>query len=401
MNTLSEIHPGKLKRKAKKSPNTSVVDMPAAGGQAPMGNLLGDMLMEPEAVPSPEPPEPQPTPSVSLPEAVDVRETRVEPEASLLDQLHVESDAADASEPRGQFLPLRLQRKAQKEQTAESQMPSHADISRLNEILVETRELQQKCTDTLVKLQNANIQNERRYAVYLTIAFVLLAIVSVVGVIIGTNLKNNARVSDLKYKHETYVAAVNANKTCNAEFDREKKGSEAAYEVYQKISLGLFEEAIDKYVENRDLILHPAEAALLQDKINEIRGILAENAYHEGRKLYNENSYDQARDAFFKSLSYKEDTPFIDRLHFYYAMSLYYLGDFEGGRRYFAMLGTAELPADLDAQMRYHYGICAEKVGNFQEAYDQFDQFLRRYRNHKLADDASKHRSKVESGRKN
>ena len=53
MNTLSDIHPGKLKRKAKKSPNMSVVDMPVVSGQPSSGNLLGDMLLDQGFLPFP------------------------------------------------------------------------------------------------------------------------------------------------------------------------------------------------------------------------------------------------------------------------------------------------------------------------------------------------------------
>jgi tetratricopeptide (TPR) repeat protein len=254
--------------------------------------------------------------------------------------------------------------------------------------------------DTLAKLQNTNIQNERRYTLNLIIAFSVLAVLTVIGVWGGSSLNSKVKNQDVKFKNEAYLNAVNARKILEDEFDREKRGSAAAFEVYQRIEQGLYEESIEKFVEVRDQLTHPAEIALLEQRIDEIQWKLAENAYHDGVMLFNASNFEQARDAFFKSLSHKENTAYSPRLNYYLAMSLFELGDFEGARRYFAYINSADLSSDMDAQARYYRAIAAEKLGDEAEAYEQFDQFLRKYRYHRLAAEAAKHRAKVESGRR-
>ena len=434
MNSISDFHPGKLKRKNKKSPSTSVVDMPALASTSNAGNLLGDMFFDRDSVNSNEiPPE---TNDFDRPSPLDAptlrRESTLvgfdEPEFKALSfdkidkvaaPLEKRDDVADDDDPspldllkpanqdassdavrspQKATMPLRLQKKSKTPPNETSS--SLNETSQLNEFLVETRELNQKCVDTLAKLQNINIQNERRYAIYLTIVLAILAVLTVVGVIVGSNLKYNAKINDLKFKQEAYTSAIKAKTMLEAEFEKDKKGSAVAFEIYQKIELGLYEESIERFNEVRDQLTHPAELALLEAKIDEIRWKLAENAYHDGIVLYNATNFDQARDAFFKSLHYKENTSYTPRLYFYIAMSLYQLGDFEGAKRYFTLIPAGELSADLDAIARYHRGICAEKLGNYAEAVEQFEGFLKKYKYHKLADDAAKHKAKSESAKR-
>ena len=77
-------------------------------------------------------------------------------------------------------------------------------------------------------------------------------------------------------------------------------------------------------------------------------------------------------------------------------MALYQTSDFEGARRFFARIQPGDLNAEMDANTRYYRAVSAEKTGNDAEAYEQFDQFIKKYRYHKLAEDASKRRTKLD-----
>ncbi len=442
MNDIQPLKPGKLKRKSKRNALTSVVDLPAVGVNAVSGNLLGDAVMnELQGI----------TPDVDsvayslvgltsessihksqdanhsdLMNDVQVSESGItlktefdnEPVlSSPLDALRTEKSmdgganefdvsVDDAGKvvkqiELGQTQIVRLSGKKKSAKAAPVVEPcSSAYISQLEDLLEQSREANQKCLDTLAKLQNTNIQNERRYTLNLVIAFSVLAVLTVIGVWGGSSLSSKVKNQDVKFKNEAYLNAVNARKILEDEFDREKRGSAAAFEVYQRIEQGLYEESIEKFVEVRDQLTHPAEIALLEQRIDEIQWKLAENAYHDGVMLFNASNFEQARDAFFKSLSHKENTAYSPRLNYYLAMSLFELGDFEGARRYFAYINSADLSSDMDAQARYYRAIAAEKLGDEAEAYEQFDQFLRKYRYHRLAAEAAKHRAKVESGRR-
>lgn len=412
MNDINDIHPGKLKRKTRKSNSPSVVDMPSVSSQPSAGNLLGDVLFDADNAVAGSLLDFSETSSSSdsLPE---VSLKPVQPEinqpSSPLDQLK-SSQTPDPAAPDAETIPSesiaphRLQKKSPKSkapQTSENTLPN---LDKLQDILNQTRENNQKCLDTLAKLQNTNELNQRKYALSLTIAFAVLAVLTVVGVFIGINLKNNAKSSDLKYKQETYEAALQSQTILQDENDKNRSGADAAFEVYQKIEQGLYEDAVEHFLEIRNKLTHPAETALLEAKIDEIRWKLAENAYHDGVMLYNSSNYEQARDAFVKSQAYKEYTAYSPRLNFYLAMSYYQVGDFEGARNTFAKifskLNASDLSPDMDALARYYRAYCAAKTGNESEAYEYFDQFLKKYRYHKFADDAAKQRAKYESARK-
>ena len=54
----------------------------------------------------------------------------------------------------------------------------------------------------------------------------------------------------------------------------------------------------------------------------------------------------------------------------------------------------------MDANTRFYRAVSAEKLGDVTEAVEQYDMFLKKFRNHKLADEATKRRSKLDNVRK-
>ena len=408
MNDINDIHPGKLQRKTRKTNTPSVVDMPATTSQPSTGNLLGDVLFDADSTVTgslldltESATSSEPIPEVTLKPAQPESKAPTSP----LDQLKApqtqDSPSSDTdAAPVESIAPHRLQKKAPKTKASQPAEAPSTNLDKLEEILAQTRENNQKCLETLSKLQTTNELNQRKYALSLTIAFAILAILTVIGVIFGVSLRNNAKSSDIKYKQETYESALQSQSILQDENDKNRAGADAAFEVYQKIEQGLYEDAVEQFLEIRNKLTHPAETALLEAKIDEIRWKLAENAYHDGVMLYNSQNYEQARDAFVKSQAYKEYTAYSPRLNFYLAMSYYLVGDFEGARNTFSKLNPSDLTPDMDALARYYRAYAAAKTNNESEAYEYFDSFLKKYRYHKFADDATKQRAKYESARK-
>ena len=439
MEELNDIHPGKLKRKSKRNASASVVDLPPATPST--GNLLGDALMPSDASApalfsmgseAPEAPESlkmaeMPVNSASSdavalkPDASDAPvspidllkspdadknsdkqpKQRVEKRAEIVDPDNYSKplDADKLSDVSAFSMPesirtLRRKSAAQAESAAEKAEPTSEDM------LAQARAINAKCLETLTMLQNTNAQNERRYVLYLTIGFIILAVLTVIGVVIGMGMRNTAKYNELKFKHEVYKNAIESNEVLKDEFEKEKRVSAAALEVYQLIEKGEFDEAVRRFNEVRGELTHPAETELLKQKIDEIQWRLAENAYHEGVMRFNTSNYELARDAFFQSLSHQENTPYTPRLNYYLAMSLYQLGDFEGARRYFSQINPSDMSPEMDANTRFYRAVSAEKLGDETEAAEQYDMFLKKFRNHRLADLAAKNRAKLDTSRK-
>ena len=413
----------------------SVVDLPAFGSTPSTGNLLGDALFDNDSVLNSRGSDVlsdfKPMEEVkSRTDDVEARSAeqtvlkkeqkeQVELNKSLspLDMLKNDGNPLDnraetsvpeerkmvrveASDPYSSQSLSSVRRKTLKPRVAEEVSESNSDdVQKLERVLAQAQDIHEQCLSALTKLQNTNVQNERRYALYLTIAFSILAVLTVVGVYVGVNMHNKSRDNEVKYKSETFQRMVEAKQVAENEFERDKAGSRAAFEVYQCIEQGLFEESVEKFTSVRDILTHPAEIALLEQKIDDIRWKIAENAYHDGVMLFNASNYEQSRDAFLKSLQYKENTAYLPRLNYYLAMSLYQLGDYEGARRYFSQINSSDVGSDMDANTRFYRAVSAEKLGDEAEAFEQYDQFLKKYRYHRLADEAVKRRARVESAR--
>lgn len=288
--------------------------------------------------------------------------------------------------------------KARRKANAPSPSPTQTtvDQEKLDEILTQNREIQKQCIDTLNRLQNTNSLNEKRYALSLLIGFIVLTIVAVIGIAFGVKRQNTAKFNELRFNHEVYTKLVGEKDVLEREYEKEKQGASIAYDIFKLIEDGQQEAAVEKFNDSREHITHPAERELLSQRIEQIRWELAENAFAHGVMMYNATNFEQARDAFFKSIAQKENTSYAPRLNYYLAMSLYQLSDFEGARRYFALISPGDLNSEMDANARFYRAVATEKVGNDAEAFDLYDQFIKKYRYHKFADEATKRRAKLD-----
>lgn len=400
MDDIKPANPGKLKKKSKRigSSSQSVVSLPAISADRTATNASATSNDNGLTIPSDQPQ--SATRQTEPPIALKIPDDQ--PQSSPLDALPAqpaqtsetaETQPAAVGNPGSPETSNADSRRIRLSKPPQTKTTQTDNLSALIEKALET---QQKCNDTLSKLQQTNLLNQRRYTLNLTVAFIVIAAIAVIAVIIVTKLNNAAKFNDLKFKHETYTNTLNAKTILEDEFEKEKLGSKTAFEIYQKLEEGFPEEAIQKFNASRNAITHPAELALLEQKINETRWFLAENAFHEGVMLFNASNFEQARDAFFKSLAYKENAAFSPRLQYFLAMSLYQLADFEGAYKYFKNISNADLGSDMDANARFYFAMSAEKTGLDAEAYELFSAFLKKFRYHKFADDAAKHRAKLE-----
>lgn len=424
MDDLSALNPAKLKRKMKRGAQASVVDMPAISDVAESASLLGENRLSgssftdlPLITADTNTSEHQSQPHDSTPDAesaserqvsnVSLSDERDDAIASPLDLLpakkvktrsvadrptsevsHVETNATETRKNH----PSPIKNTPHSEgKTPDNALPAdkHADT------LATSREFHQRALDTLTKLQNTNAQNERQYKTILFVALAFMIAVVIVVCFAYAKLYRLSQANELRALNERYTRVLDEKEILASEFNKEKAGSEAAFAVYQLIEKGLFEDAIERFNETRDALTHPAEIALLEQKIDALKWKLAENAFHDGLMLYNAQNFEQSRDAFFKSLTLKENTAYASRLFYFLAMSLYQLGDFEGARKYFMSITASDLGADMEANARFYRAVSEEKLGNDADAYEQFDGFLKKFRYHKFADEAVKHRSKL------
>ena len=313
----------------------------------------------------------------------------------LLDAAKEETKPAGGREDNRKLTPSARRRNQQQPKDASAPVPDAVDTT--IQRLAKTAD---KLQEALSQLQAATDRAERRHFFNSAAAYLLFCIILTLGLYYALNYRAAAKYATQAVSQERYEKLLNAKKILDKEFDKDQLALSEAYEVYQLVEQERYEEAIERYIKIQAHLTHPAESALLAQKIDTIRWRLADSAYHDGIILFREQNYDQARDAFFKSLSYKETTAYTHMLYYYLATCLFNLGDFEGARSNFEKAQeSGQLNAEFDANARYYRAVAAEKVGDVSEAYTQYDLFTRRYRYHKNADDANRAKARLEKTR--
>jgi tetratricopeptide (TPR) repeat protein len=464
MDDLQELQPGRIKRKNRKNPSESIMnlspteplnksettpDMPTVSREQQTtenhdANLLDDLynILKPadEPVPtetgigetpsseantkaSPAPHDAGQTPSSSwlrgiqgenqptggsiadllqsgsttdaLAPAPSESQTNAVSPLDLLDTARSETKAATGRDDVRKLTPTARRKSQAQTQDAAAPVPDAVETT-----IQRASKAADKTLEALAQLQAATDRAERRHFFNSAAAYVLFCVILTLGLYYALNYRASARYAYQAVNQERYEKLLNAKKILDAEFERDQRASSEAYEVYQLIEQGRYEESIERYIKVQANMTHPAESALLAQKIDEIRWRLADNAYHDGIILFREQNYDQARDAFYKSQTYKENTSYTHMLNYYLATCLFQLGDFEGARGHFEKAQeSGQLNSEFDANARYYRAVCAEKVGDVSEAYTQYDQFTRKYRYHKNADEANRAKARLEKTR--
>ncbi|MFA5624784.1 MAG: tetratricopeptide repeat protein [Bradymonadales bacterium] len=273
------------------------------------------------------------------------------------------------------------------------------ELGRIRAVLNQSEALNRNLTESVQALQKRQLQAERRVFFNSAVAYILFCVVIASGLYFSLNYKAKAKYNEQLAQIEGYKSLVNVKQILEQEFEKSQIASKQAFEVYQLSEQGRYDEALQRFTEVRGNLNHPAELALLEERIENIRWKLANNSYREALGLYLEGNLEQARDTFFKSQSYKKDTPYTHLLNHYLAMSLFNLGDYEGARQFFREALSADLAPEMDAISRYNFAFASEKVGANTEAYEAYEAFIKKYRYHRLADDASKRQSRLERAR--
>lgn len=461
MDDLQDLQPGRIKRKNKKNPSERMMQLPgtdtpsasaailsndilpsslldASSPQSRNSYLLDDLLkqeepteaapetlLENETPPTPAAPTASATPSTSWLRGVqgegkgpaddiaDILQSSIEKRAAsqqdmtpaehtpktvspldLLDAAREETKTATGREDIRKLTP------SQRKKHTKHQAPEPPTTDAVETTIQRATQAADKTLEAMNQLQAVIDKAERRHFFNSAAAYVLFCVILTLGLYYALNYRASAKYAYQLVQQERYEKLLNAKKILDAEFERDQRASSEAYEVYQLVEQERYEEAIERYIKIQANLTHPAEAALLAQKIDTIRWRMADNAYHDGIILFREQNYDQARDAFFKSLTYKENTAYTHMLHYYLATCLFQLGDFEGARSNFEKAQeNGLLNAEMDANARYYRAVSAEKVGDLSEAYTQYELFTRKYRYHKNADDANRAKARLEKTR--
>lgn len=231
-------------------------------------------------------------------------------------------------------------------------------------------------------LGQRHVHTERKSVLLSVVSYILFCVIISGALYLVFKARMGGQEANIE-AHDAQLSELDERlKLTESELRRYRQSERNAFEVFQLIEEGRHEEALALFVEVRDTLINPAEAALLREKTEALKWKLAEDAYREAYLQFRNKEYERARDGFFHSLSFKEETAFKHLLHYHLGISLFELGDHEGARRYLGLALSVEnaIPEDLVEEGDFFFAVSTYKSGYRDEAYELFNRYIKRHR---------------------
>lgn len=171
-----------------------------------------------------------------------------------------------------------------------------------------------------------------------------------------------------------------------AEMERRRAAETEAYEFYELLASGRRAEVVERFPAVQGRLIDRATIELFRREVERIRHELAQETYDLGTQRYDEEQWQEARDAFLRSVSFVEVAPYSPDLHFRLAQSLFELDDYAGAVRYYELAIEADTLGRTDSIVAtFRRADALRRLERFHEAVDAYEAFLRRYDTHSWA----------------
>jgi tetratricopeptide (TPR) repeat protein len=249
-------------------------------------------------------------------------------------------------------------------------------------------------TDNLVKNLSAEIKQisrrqesyQRRYLLNSAVAYVLF----VAAVFTGLYLAFDARVSSARREVSHYQVRNFTLQQRVDELERDvqqrREAENRAYAFWELLERGNADEVVEQFAELQSQVSNRAMIELLRARVAEVNYDLAGQAFRAGLGHMQADRWSEARDAFMRSLTRAERTPWQAEIYYNLAETLYQLQDFEGGLHYFdEALATGRLDDAHNAMGLYRRALCLEATGRLVEASEVYRRYRADYPTHRHA----------------
>jgi TolA-binding protein len=261
----------------------------------------------------------------------------------------------------------------------------------LHREIVEARNQSIK-TDNLVKNLAAEVKQiarrqeayQRRYLLNSAVAYVLFVAV----VFTGLYLAFDARITSARREVSHYQVRNYTLQQRLEELERDmaqrREAENRAYAFWELLEHGNPDEVVEQFAELQSQVSNRAMIELLRARVAEVNYALAGDAFRAGLGHLQGDRWSEARDAFMRSLTRAERTPWQAELYYNLGEALFQLDDFEGALHYFdESLATGRLDDAHDAMGTYRRAMCLDATGRLAEASDVYRQYRTRYPAHR------------------
>lgn len=238
---------------------------------------------------------------------------------------------------------------------------------------------------------------ERRLTVNSSVAYVLFAVLSFLGLLlffrasIARTELDEALVAQETEALEGEIGAL------TADLERRRESERAAYDFYELLASGRRDEVVERFPTVQGRLLDRATIELFRREVDRIRLELASETYQAGMQHFENEQWQDARDALTRSQAYVDTTAYATDLHYRLGESLYQLGDDAGAVRYFDLaLPTGELTRQQQIVAAFHRAESLRRLDRAPEAAEAYRSFARRFDSHYWAATARARASALE-----
>ena len=227
---------------------------------------------------------------------------------------------------------------------------------------------------------------ERRTAFNSAATYFLIAGVSFAGMFlfaqaaIQRNEVDHALVQEQQGQLQRHVTDL------EAEIERRRQSEREAYAFLELLQSGRRDEVVERFAAIQGRLADRAVLELFRREVDRIRQEAAQESYRDGIDAVRNESWERARDALVRSLSYVEHASYTPNLRFNLAESLYHLRDWSGAEAHYAAVieGGTLSRNDLILAM-FHRAECLERSSRAPEAVELYRKFADRFDYHPWA----------------
>ncbi len=224
---------------------------------------------------------------------------------------------------------------------------------------------------------------ERRLSLNSGVAYALFAVLTFMGLLfffrasLARQELDQALVQQERETLETRIASL------ETDLERRRESERSAYEFYELLASGRRDEVIERFPAVQGRLLDRATIELFRREVDRMRHDLARETYEHGVHHYENELWQDARDAFTRSQAYVDATPYSPDLHMRLGESLYQLNDDSGAIRFFDLaLASDELTRQQEIIATFHRAESLRRLDRGTEAAEAYRRFARRFDGH-------------------
>lgn len=181
-------------------------------------------------------------------------------------------------------------------------------------------------------------------------------------------------------QHATFEATI---AELEAEMERRREAEAEAYEFYELLASGRRDEVVERFPTVQGRLIDRATIELFRREVDRIRHELSAESFDLGSQHFENERWQEARDAFLRSMAYVELAHYSPLLHYRLAESLFELDDYTGAVRYYDLaIGADALDRTQSIIATFHRAEAFRRLDRYQEAIDAYRLFLRRFESH-------------------